>query len=173
MPINQGVWLCMLSTVSVFTGRIFYDAEAKLTSLIGMTIFNNGIQFRTGEEETCMAMISAVRNVSRYHKVTGMKIVRGLFIHNFLIIISRTNLKGYQTGQTYMDFIFKVMVQHSSTRPSLIYLPGGGVNYLWQSKILWNVQVTSQVVTRRMINVLCRFSLLQLMTLIQRRTLCT
>ena len=52
----------MLSTVSVTSGRILYDVEAKLTSLIGMSIFNNGLQFIIGEEETFRSIISAAGN---------------------------------------------------------------------------------------------------------------
>ena len=49
-----------------------------------------------------------------------------------------------------MDFIFKVVVKESRTRPSLIsWLES--FTYLCQSKRLWTVQVTSQVVTRSMI----------------------
>ena len=54
--------------------------------------------------------------------------------------------------------------------PSLIFYLGG-FTYLCQSKILWNVQVTSLVVTIRMLNVLRRVSLIQGMTMIQRRNL--
>ena len=49
---DQGMQLSMISTVpvsSVTSGRIFSTAESKLISLIGMTIFNNGIQFIIGE----------------------------------------------------------------------------------------------------------------------------
>ena len=42
----------MLSKVSVTSVRIFSAAESKLTSLIAITIFNNGLQFRIGSEET-------------------------------------------------------------------------------------------------------------------------
>ena len=55
----------MLSTVSVTSGRIFSAADAKQNSLVGMNLFNNGIQFRIGEEETFGAIISAARNISR------------------------------------------------------------------------------------------------------------
>ena len=55
----------MLSTVSVTSGIIFSAAEAKPTSLIGMTIFNNGLLFRIGEYETFRAIVSATRNASR------------------------------------------------------------------------------------------------------------
>ena len=55
----------MLSTASVTSGRIFSAEEEKLNSLIEMTVFNNGIQFRIGEEDTFRAIISATRNVSR------------------------------------------------------------------------------------------------------------
>ena len=79
---DQGVWLSMLSTVSVTSGRIFSAAEAKLTSLIGMTIFNNGLKFIIGEEETFRAMISAAINVSRDYKLPGRETVRGPLIDN-------------------------------------------------------------------------------------------
>ena len=55
----------MLSTVSVTSGRIFSTAEAKLSSLIGMTIFTNGLLFRIEEDETFRAMISAAIKFSR------------------------------------------------------------------------------------------------------------
>ena len=61
----------MLSMVSVTSGRIFSDAEAKLTSLIGMTILNNGLQFRIGEDKIFRSIISAARNVSRNYKLPG------------------------------------------------------------------------------------------------------
>ena len=61
----------MLSVVSVTSSITFSATEAKLTSLIGMTIFNNGIQFIIGEEETFRAMTSAFRNVSRDFKLPG------------------------------------------------------------------------------------------------------
>ena len=61
----------MLSTVSVTSDKIFSAAESKLTSLIGITIFNNGLQFRIGEDETFRAIISAARNVSRNYKLPG------------------------------------------------------------------------------------------------------
>ena len=80
---DQGVQLSMLSSVSVTSGRIFSTAEAKLTSLIGMTIFNNGLRFRIGEEETFRAMISSVRNVSREYNMPGRETVRGLLLDEF------------------------------------------------------------------------------------------
>ena len=52
-------------------------------------------------------------------------------------------------GQTYMDFIFEGMVQQSRTTTYLISWLGR-FTYLCQSKIFWTVQVTSQMVTRRM-----------------------
>ena len=72
--------LSMLSTVSVNSGIIFSTAEAKMTSLIGMTIFNNGLQFIIGEEETLREIVSAARNVSRYYKLSGRETVQGLLI---------------------------------------------------------------------------------------------
>ena len=65
----------MFSMVSVTSGRIFYAVEAKLTSLIGMNIFNNGLQFRIGEEDTFREMISAVRKFSRYYKLPGREMM--------------------------------------------------------------------------------------------------
>ena len=49
-----------------------------------MTIFNNGIQFIIGEDETFRAMISATRNVSRDHKLQGWETVRGPLLDNFV-----------------------------------------------------------------------------------------
>ena len=62
--------------LSVTSGRIFSAEESKLISLIGMNIFNNGIQFRIGEEETSRAMISAAGNISRDYKLPGRDGVR-------------------------------------------------------------------------------------------------
>ena len=45
-----------------------------------MTIFNNGLQFKIGEEEIFRAMISADKNVSRYYKLPGRETVRGPFL---------------------------------------------------------------------------------------------
>ena len=67
----------MLSTVSVTSGRIFYNAEAKLTSLIGIKMFNNGLQFRIGREETFRKMISAARKISGDYKLPGRDTVQG------------------------------------------------------------------------------------------------
>ena len=74
---DQGVQSSMLSTVSVTSGIIFYTAETKLTSFIEMTIFNNGLQFRFGEEEIFRAMIGAARNVSRDYNLSGRETVQG------------------------------------------------------------------------------------------------
>ena len=72
----------MLSTVLVTSGIIFSAAEDKLTSLIGMTIFNNGIQFRIGKDKTFREIISAVRNVSRDYKLPGIETVQGPLLDN-------------------------------------------------------------------------------------------
>ena len=77
---DQGVRLSMLSTVSVTSGRIFSAAESKLTLLIGITTFNNGLQFRIGEEETFRAMISTIRNVSMDYTLPGRETVRGTYL---------------------------------------------------------------------------------------------
>ena len=76
------MWLSMLSIESVTSGRIFSAVETKLTSLIGMAIFKNDIQFRIGGEETFRAMISAARNVSSNYKLPGRETVRGPLIDN-------------------------------------------------------------------------------------------
>ena len=77
----------MLSILSITSGRIFSSAESKLTSLIGITIFNNGLQFIFGVDETFKAMITAARDISRYYKLTVRETVQGPLLHNFLIII--------------------------------------------------------------------------------------
>ena len=146
----QGVRQSISSTVSVTSGRIFSAAEATIISLIGMTIFNNGLQFIIGEGETFMEIISAAKNVSRDYKLPGKEMVQGPLLDNFLRTISRTNVRSYYMGQTYMDLIFKVMVQQSRTLPSLISWLGV-FTYMCHFKILWNVQVTSQVVKIRML----------------------
>ena len=56
--------------------------EAKLTLLIGMIIFTNGLQFIIWEEETFREIISADKNVSRDYKLQGRETVRGLFLDN-------------------------------------------------------------------------------------------
>ena len=61
--------------VSVTSHRIFSAADAKIISLIEMTIFNNGLQFRIGEEEKFRSMISAARNVSRDYILPGRETV--------------------------------------------------------------------------------------------------
>ena len=73
----------VLSMVSVTSGRIFYAVEAKLTSLIGMNIFNNGLQFRIGEDDTFRAMISAARNIPRYYKLPGRDTVLGTLLDKY------------------------------------------------------------------------------------------
>ena len=73
----QGVRSSMLSMVSVNSGRIFSAAEEKLTSLIGMAIFNNGLKFRIGKYEAFRAMISSDRNVSRAYKIPGRETTQG------------------------------------------------------------------------------------------------
>ena len=72
----------MLSTVSVTSSRILSAAEAKLTSLIGITIFNNDLQFRIGEEETFRSMIISDRNRSMDYKLPGRETVIGPLLDN-------------------------------------------------------------------------------------------
>ena len=66
--------------VSVTSGTIFSSAESKLTSFIGMTIFNNDLKFIIGVEDTFREMINAARNVSRDYNMTGRETVQGLLI---------------------------------------------------------------------------------------------
>ena len=72
----------MLSTVLITPGIIFSATEDKLTSLIGIKIFNNGLQFRIEEDETFREMVRAVRNISRDYKLPGRETERGLLIDN-------------------------------------------------------------------------------------------
>ena len=72
----------MLSTVSVTSYRILSAAEAKLTSFIGMTIFNNGLQFRIREDDKFRAMVRAARNISRNYKLPGRETVLGPLLDN-------------------------------------------------------------------------------------------
>ena len=67
--------MSILPKVLVTSSRTLSSAEDKLTSLIGMKIFNNGLQFRIGEEETFRTIIRAKRNVSRDYKLPGMETV--------------------------------------------------------------------------------------------------
>ena len=72
----------MLSTVSVTSGRMSSAEEAKLTSFIGIFIFNNSLQSIIGEDETFRAIISASRNVSKDYKLPGRDRVRGPLLDN-------------------------------------------------------------------------------------------
>ena len=51
--------------MSVTSGIIFSAEEYTIPSLIGTSIFNNGIKFRMGEEETFREMICADREKSK------------------------------------------------------------------------------------------------------------
>ena len=93
--IDQGFRLSILSTVSVTSGIIFSAAEAKLTSFIGMTIFNNGLQFIIGEEEKFRAMISAIRKFSRDYKLPLRRRYEGSLLISVVRIISITNVIIY------------------------------------------------------------------------------
>ena len=64
--------LSTLSVTSVTEGIIFSSVEAKLTSLIVMTIFKNGIIFRIGGEDTFRAIIRAARNFSKDYNLPVM-----------------------------------------------------------------------------------------------------
>ena len=71
MVSDKGVWSSILSILSVTSGIIFSVTEAKVTSLIGITIFNNDFQFIIGGKDTFRGIISAARNVSRDYKFPG------------------------------------------------------------------------------------------------------
>ena len=88
----------MLSTVSVTSGIIFSAAESKLTSLIGMTIFKNCLQFIIGKDETFRAIISAARNFQVITSCQGGRRFEGRCFIIVLRIISITNLRIYYTG---------------------------------------------------------------------------
>ena len=77
MFIDRGVRSSIISTVSVTSGRIFSATEAKLTRFIGMNIFNNGLQFRIGEEDTFWEMVSAAINDPRDYNISGRETVQG------------------------------------------------------------------------------------------------
>ena len=63
------MWLSMLSMVSV-------------TSLIGITIFNNDLRFRMGEDETFRAMMGTARNISKDYNMTERETMRGPLLDN-------------------------------------------------------------------------------------------
>ena len=69
--------------MSVTSFRIFSSAESKLILLIGMTIFNDGLQFRILKKDTFRAMIRSDRKVSMYYKLSGRDTVRGPFLGNY------------------------------------------------------------------------------------------
>ena len=103
----------MLSTVSVTSGRILSAGEAKPNLLIGTNIFNNCPQFRMGEKETLMEMIIATRNVSRDYKLPGRETVQGMFLDKCFDNQIKNQCEKLLNGQTYMELIFKTMVQQS------------------------------------------------------------
>ena len=114
----------MLSTVSVISGRIFSAAEAKLTSLILMTIFNNSIQFRIGEDKTFKAMISAAINVSRYYKLPGRETVQEpllVFFKNHI----KNQLEKLLTGANIYGLNFQGDGATIKDTPLLNILSGG------------------------------------------------
>ena len=67
-----------------------------------MNIFNNGIQFIIGEEETFRAMISASRNVSRYYKLPGSETVQGPLLDNCFENHIKTPLLNILAGGVHL-----------------------------------------------------------------------
>ena len=150
----------MLSTVSVTSARIFSDTESKLTSLIVMTIFKSGLQFRMGEEETFRKMISAERIVSRDHKLPGREMVRGTFLDKCFKNHINNQREELLNGADIYGIYFQC--DGATIKDThLLNILAGGFTYLCQSKRLWTIQFTSQVVTRRILNVLRKVSLMK------------
>ena len=150
----------MLSTVPVTSDKIFSAVEAKITSFIGMKIFNNGIQFRIGEEETSRAMIRAARKVSRDCKLPGRDTMRGTLLDNFF----ENHIKNQREKLVKGADIYRIHFQGDGAIIKdipIINILAGGFTNLCQYKIFCIVQVTSQVFTRRMLNLLWRFYLVQ------------
>ena len=116
----------MLSTLSVISGRIFSSAEDKLTSLIGMKIFNNGLHLRIGEEETCRKMIRAYRNVSRDYKLPGRETVRGPLIDNCFDNHTKNQNEKLLNGADIYGFNFQGYCETIKDTPLLNILAGGG-----------------------------------------------
>ena len=56
--------------------------EYKITSLVGMTTFNNVLQFKIGGGETFREIISAARNFSRGFNLPGRETVQGTLLDN-------------------------------------------------------------------------------------------
>ena len=140
---DQGVRLSLLSTVSATSGIIFSAVEAKLTSLIEMTIFNNYIQFIIGEEETSRAMLSAARKFQGITSCQGEIRCKGRCLISVLGIISRNSVISY--------YIIHFQVDGATTKdpPLLNILAGGGspkcVNSkycgLYRSNQMWSQEI--------------------------------
>ena len=168
----QGMQQSILSTVPVNLGRIFSYAEEKLTSLIGMTILKNGLQFRFWEEEALRAMLIATRNISRDYKLTGKETVWDPFLDKCIDNYIKNKREKLLNGAEIYELHFQGDGATINDTPLLNnYLRG--FTYLCQSERLCTVQVTSQVVTRRILHLLRRVYLIQSMTLIHRSNLWT
>ena len=114
-----------MSVTSVTSGRIFSAAEAKTTSLIGITIFKNGIQFRIGEEKTIRVMISADRNVSRDYNLPGRKTIRGPFIDKFFKNHIKNQCEKLLNGAYIYGIHFQYNGKKTKDTPLLNILDGG------------------------------------------------
>ena len=160
---DQEVRSSMLSTVSVTSvtsGKIFSSEEAKPTSLIGTTIFNNVFQFIIGEEEKFREIVRSARNVSRDYKLSTRETVPGPLIDKCFDNHTKNQREKLLNGEDIYGFNFKGDGATIKENPYLISCLGG-FSYMCQFKILWTVQVTSHVFTIRMLNFLRRVYLIQ------------
>ena len=124
-----------------------------------MTISNNVIKFRMGEEETFRAMISTARNFSRYYNLPGRETVQGTFLDKCF----DNNIKNQREKLLNESYIYGLYFQGdgATIKDTLtLNILAGRFTYLCKHKILWPVQFKSQVVTIRMLNLLWRVSLI-------------
>ena len=105
-------------------------------------------------------MISAARNVSRDYKLPGRETVRGTLIDNFFENHIKNQREKLLNGADIYGLHFQGDGAIIKETP-LLNILSGGVHLRVHPKYFWNVQVTLQVVTRRMIIFLRRVSLIQ------------
>ena len=98
-----------------------------------------------------MAMISAARNVSRYYKLPGRQTLKGLFVDKCF----DNHIKNQCVRLLNKSDIYVLHIQGNGETikdtPLINILARGGFTYLYHSKIFWTIQVTSQVVTIRIL----------------------
>ena len=105
-------------------------------------------------------MISASRNVSRDYKLPGSETERGPLLDNCFENHIKSQREKLLKGEDIYGLHFKgdgVTIKYTP----LLNILDGRFTYLCQYKRLWNVQVTSHVVTIRILNLLQRVSLIQ------------